>query len=441
MKPRREKKTGKKDRKGGDKKKRKAKKRGSSSSSSSSDSEDTEETSSSKSSASSNSSRSSSSSSRSSTEGEATSRRKKQGKQKNTLNWDLINETWPKEQRPKHLQSKKVVSSISLGKLLQYKEHYEREAEKKGLGEAIFGKDTKMKKTKFKKMTDDGKKKLHPARFCRLPLAQPKKYWRLVPKRRSSVFRHFPLQHYGVEGCVSEQTIVRMHDRQVPVEMDAFVKAGLGKEKQEELSVTSMQLAALNYAVIMHALCPTDFSPLVLMRVLVESKWGAAGGSDEKTRTRLVKKFFNEVVKENSGRAVRGEPPLDYEQCRAKWARILESLYPSMALLGGQQAAPAAGGKQTGGSSKSGGGSGGKGGGQSGWPPKSGGGMNTPPAKVNGVPVCYKFNQVDGCKGRDRQGPNACKDAKGNVYSHFCNWFDSSSGKHCLKPHSRVKNH
>ena len=53
---------------------------------------------------------------------------------------------WPRDQRPKHLQSKEIVNSLSLGKLLQYKEHYEKEAEKKGLGSAVFGRDTKIKR-------------------------------------------------------------------------------------------------------------------------------------------------------------------------------------------------------------------------------------------------------------------------------------------------------
>jgi hypothetical protein len=37
---------------------------------------------------------------------------------------------WPIERRPHHLQSRKVVERLSLGKLMRYKEIYEKEAEK-----------------------------------------------------------------------------------------------------------------------------------------------------------------------------------------------------------------------------------------------------------------------------------------------------------------------
>ena len=365
-------------------------------------------------------------------------KKRKKGKKasREQVNWDLINEMWPRDQRPKHLQKKKIVNSLSLGKLLQYKEHYEKEAEKKGLGSAVFGKDMKIRKTKYKKMTDDGQTKLHPARFSRLPLAPPRKYWKQVPKRRANIFRHFPLAHYGAEGQMAETTFVRMHDRQVPVELDLFTKTAVEKES---FPTMRLQQGLVNYAIAMHSIWPTDYSPLVMMKVLAEFRWGEAATEDEKTRVELVKKWFNEVVRENSGRAVRCEPPLDYEQCRAKWTRVIELSFPRLAEAGG-------GGKGVKGGQggqlqqNKGNGGGGQQGKAANRTPAVGGGLNTPPAAVSGVPCCYSFNQTAGCT-REARGQNACKDKDGRVYSHYCNWWDNKAKKHCLKSHCRAKHH
>ena len=126
---------------------------------------------------------------------------------------------------------------------------------------------------------------------------------------------------------MAETTYVKMHDRQVPVELDLFTKTVAEKDCFASMR---LQQGVINYAIGMHAIWPTDYSPLVIMKVLAENRWGEAVAEDEKTRTDLVKKFFNEVIRENSGRAVRGEPPLDYEQCRAKWSRTLELSFPKL---------------------------------------------------------------------------------------------------------------
>jgi len=47
----------------------------------------------------------------------------------------------------------------------------------------------------------------------------------------------------------------------------------------------------------------------------------------------LCYRFFNEVVRDNSGRAVRGEPPLDFEKARAKWQRIVASVCPQSSFI------------------------------------------------------------------------------------------------------------
>ena len=81
---------------------------------------------------------------------------------------------------------------MTIAEISQFKDHYEKEEEKKGAGSAVYGKDQKLKPVSFKKGKDDGVSKLHPARFeLRMPLSVPKKYWHKIPARRE-VYRHFP---------------------------------------------------------------------------------------------------------------------------------------------------------------------------------------------------------------------------------------------------------
>jgi len=126
-----------------------------------------------------------------------------------------LNDIWPLERRPRKLQDKKYVEQLSWRTLSALQDRYEKEAERKGVGAAIFGKDQKLRKTTFKRKSDDGFAKLHPARFLRLPLATPDKYWRKVPRCHEQRFRHVQLGHYGAESQINEKVILAMHDRQV----------------------------------------------------------------------------------------------------------------------------------------------------------------------------------------------------------------------------------
>ena len=224
--------------------------------------------------------------------------RKKKKKETASGNWEIMGKFWALEDRPAHLRRKKEVEKMSLGRLMKLKDLYEKEAEKKGIGSAIFGLDEKTRSKKFKAKKDNGVNKLHPARWERLPMAQPKKYWKKVPRKREEIFRHLHLSHYGAEGLINESTLVRLHDRQVPVELNMLHAANFTKVGKEAASqreewadpgeVRQLQEAVLNYAVVMQVLWPFDYGPMVIMRVLIESRWGEAAGNDDKERVRLV---------------------------------------------------------------------------------------------------------------------------------------------------------
>ena len=380
--------------------------------------------------------------------------------------WELVNEMWAYEARPRLLQNRRTVEKMTIAEVSQFKAHYEKEEEKKGGGSAVFGRDRKLKAQRFKEGKDNGTSKLHPARFeLRMPLAVPKKYWDKIPARRD-VFRHFPLAHLGMEGQVSEMTVVRMHDRRVPISLDMLYKGNVGRDakadKAEWLAPTEvrhLQEAILNYAVLLNALWPLDYAGFVIMRVLVEANWGLAAGASEKARVSLVRRFFDDTVRENSGRAVRDETPLTYEEAKAKWVKVLEGMFPELTIMGMGAMAQAAGGsggggkqlgqakgqgqpqkKADGGDAQRGRGKPGRGGGAGGSGAVAPTGAQRAGAVASGLPVCYRFNQAEGCT-RDAANANACKDVKGVHFAHACNWLDKATGKFCLQLHARFSNH
>jgi hypothetical protein len=100
----------------------------------------------------------------------------------------------------------------------------------------------------------------------------------------------------------------------------------------------------------------------------------------------------------------------------------------------------AAKGKGSAGPSSSGGGGGGAtAGGKSGI-----GQQRPPPARFNGLSVCFGFNTPAGCT-RTKHNQNACVDSvnAGTIYAHVCNWYNrpaaghQGAGSYCLATHPR----
>jgi hypothetical protein len=211
-------------------------------------------------SSSSNSSESDSSSHTSSeNDSEARSKKSKKKKSGEKLDWELLDDLWPVEDRPRKLQHRKSCSGISMGKMMRMKASFEKEQEKRGLGVAIYSRDRKPKSKSFKAKKDDGAKKLHKARFLSLPRTEPELYWKLVPVNCQQVYRHQPLKHLGVDG-VPETTIVKIHNRTVPIELDMIYK--------DAKEVNHVQLAVLYYIAVLRNIHPYDYSGLVIQNVL-----------------------------------------------------------------------------------------------------------------------------------------------------------------------------
>lgn len=395
---------------------------------------------------------------------EKAKRRKKEIRQSQ---WEIGLTLWPLDARPKGLQNRRVVESWSVTKLLKCKAELEREMQKQGVGTAVFGRDMKREPKKFKNIRDDGDVKLHAARFERAPFSRPDKHWDQIPVKREELFRHVDMDHYGIQGRVDEATIVKLHDRRVAVELDFFLKKGLGGmgAETEAYRMQQVQEAVLNFVDIMQVLWPLDYGPHIILRVLTEGRWAEGVLSGEAARIRLIRQFFGEVGKENAGRAVRLEPPMSYTKVKEAWKRMVEWLTPGADLGGpaaravGAQPQPARaggagnrGGATAAGGLLRGGGSGGRGGGSgSASGPRQAGGQqnriapaiffNRAAARLQGVPVCYSYNSPQGCSRGRGPTANSCVDANGVHYAHACNYFVSATGAHCLQLHARFGSH
>jgi hypothetical protein len=208
---------------------------------------------------------------------------------------------------------------MSFLEIMKLKEQIAGEEDKRGLGQEVFQRDGVPKKIKHKEQTDNGRTKLHPARYHRLPLVHPKEYFKHIPKKRDVIIRNFPMEHYGMSGQVSESTIGRMHNRSVVLTFEAFGKAthkpakpGTAAGKYSDLS--QLQEGVQNFGAMMHALWPYDYTLFPMWRVLHDANWGEIALPDEKKRSELVVEFFNSMLLDNCGKAVHAEHPLVHEQ-------------------------------------------------------------------------------------------------------------------------------
>jgi hypothetical protein len=197
--------------------------------------------------------------------------------------FEMCNDFWAYEDRPPSLQKRSVVGRHTLNELSGLKRDIAEEQNKRNLGEDVFTRDSKVPKTKYKKMTDDSKKRFHPARWNRQPLVPPSVYFKYIPKKRSAIVRNFPTEHYGVSGQISETTIGHLHNRSVKVTLDSFCKASYkparaGEKAGKYLDAYQLMEGIVNYCIMLHAIWPNDYTGLVILKVLCEARWGDTAG-------------------------------------------------------------------------------------------------------------------------------------------------------------------
>jgi len=60
-------------------------------------------------------------------------------------------------------------------------------------------------------------------------VVEPAKYWHKVLVRRKNTYRRLALDHVGAANSISEHTIVRAHDRTLPMLLKMFSSSNFGK--------------------------------------------------------------------------------------------------------------------------------------------------------------------------------------------------------------------
>ena len=73
-------------------------------------------------------------------------------------------------------------------------------------------------------------------------------------------------------------------------------------------SIGQMQEALLNYACLLQSIWPSEATALIMMKVLTKYKWLA--NVDDSKRASLVCKLFEDLSRQNAGRATNKEAPL-----------------------------------------------------------------------------------------------------------------------------------
>ena len=95
--------------------------------------------------------------------------------------------------------------------LLKKKNEEKERARSKGAGKVL--KDTPPETINFAESEDNCRDILHPARFQRMPISNPEKWFCQTPTSRPQIFKAMPLKFYGTDNSVANKTLERAHDR------------------------------------------------------------------------------------------------------------------------------------------------------------------------------------------------------------------------------------
>lgn len=363
-------------------------------------------------------------------------------------NWSLLSKFWPVKERPDNLQRPEVVNMIEFSTLLSMaKFQKETKIGSSSHGsKSAFSKDSLPGSTVFKEARDNGVRKLHEARFLRLPLVEHKKWWHLVPLTRPHLYRNIPLKFMGCQGQVAEKTVENAHDRSVAAQLKHFFSANISintkplkkieRAEEDGLStvmdflweepstLSHVQDAIINYQAILHSLWPTDPTAIILMKVLTRYKWIHAGES-LKEKVAACTAFFNGAMRENAGRAVRGETVMNFDEQEALMKDVLVAHgIPGTVPVGRIPKVEVKPSKRFPDPKPSFSG------------PKKGP-ATTKFARVGTLGCCYGFN--DGACTNSQKTEAGCKDSRNREFAHNCNRFNTQTGLHCLGKHSRNK--
>jgi len=90
-----------------------------------------------------------------------------------------------------------------------------------------------------------------------------KRYWHLLPIKRSHTYRRLALEHAGAEGKISECVIVRAHDRSLPLKLKMFFSSN---RVQKNLGASETKDAAQDWDSPKVPMIANNFSYLFLIK-------------------------------------------------------------------------------------------------------------------------------------------------------------------------------
>jgi hypothetical protein len=377
--------------------------------------------------------------------------------QRGKSNYDVLKDVLPGEARLLRNQKTKI-NQMRMSEVLDLVK-LKRAADQANIGEAAsrFSKDKPPKPRRFREETDDSVKLLHKARFLRAPLSDIKKWWKLMPAARSHVYKTIPLKFSGSQSKLSEKTIGFMHDRAKALSIKNFhsqnacvaakpMKKIERKDAEglvtlfdysweEPSSLAEFTEALINYIAAMQQLWPLDPTGIIMLRLINTYKWISVA-YELKEKIAVLSSYFNGVLQENAGRAIRGEVILDYKEHEdilklALTSHNLSSAVPTGRNPRADQDLQARAGKKS----------------STSYVPNSSGfssghssnfrkdGQNQrPKASFNGLGVCYAFNNGS-CKSPSTS--SGCKGA-GRELAHVCNVYVQQKSSFCLGKHPRT---
>ena len=94
-----------------------------------------------------------------------------------SIKWRWLEETWPRDSRPAILRIPKEVEKMSIQELTLMHDMSLKQLKSENSKFSMLKRDEIPPKVKFEKGKDDGKKRLHEARWLRLPFSDPKEYY------------------------------------------------------------------------------------------------------------------------------------------------------------------------------------------------------------------------------------------------------------------------
>ena len=248
-------------------------------------------------------------------------------------NWARLREVWELESRPKALQNKKTVNNMSMQEIFQLHSMYAHN-EKVTAKETTAKQDELPGKTSFRAMKDDGVRRLHAARWLRLPFSDPSSYYDQVPVKHSKKYQNLNLEFARGANKISDKVILNMQDRRHSTELKHFLSENTNvaskpiKEirRQEKEGVVSFQdysweepqsmrqvLEAIeNYRTCLTLLWPMDQSGNIMGRLLLKYRNIQASG-DPRVKVAVVSTYFDKVQRVNARRAANKSVILDFE--------------------------------------------------------------------------------------------------------------------------------